>query len=124
MTHDFGEESVRDTRRDIASGIAGEVAVQVAPGGQVAREKVAEPPLPDEADPGAVLFLVVGEPGLAGWEVRLVDGATSISAFTDLNGDGDTQDADAEFMGELFDETLLRTLANDVCSAINEAGDI
>ncbi|MFO7907520.1 MAG: PKD domain-containing protein [Pirellulaceae bacterium] len=48
------------------------------------------------------------------------DDLSWVGVLYDLNHDNDTDDDD---VGGL-DETLLRTLANDVYSAINEAGDI
>ena len=44
-----------------------------------------------------------------------VNAQTSDGLLFDLNDDGDTDD---------LDETLFRTMANDVFSAINEDGDI
>lgn len=63
-----------------------------------------------------------GEPGLAGWEVRLVDGTTSVSTTTDANGDYVFVDAGA---GSFTTELTLQpgyVASTSIANAIESPG--
>lgn len=69
-----------------------------------------------------------GEPGLAGWTVNLVDGATTVSTTTDANGDYVFENAGASnFTVELvmqagFNATTATSHAIETCACGDKAG--